>query len=499
MFFIALFGLRSPGFAKAATSGIIWFAVKNRREFILSAAAAPAVLKSAAGRTNVVFLVADDLRTALACYGNPIVRTPHIDRLAARSVLFDRAYCQFPLCAPSRASFLSGRRPGKTGVWTLRIPTRQYLGDAVMLPELFRKAGYRTADFGKIFHNGPDHDDSRSWDIMKTGAGSRVPSQPEIIEGHIMARPRNHTMQWARLKTPDDDLTDFRTAQQAADFIRSSAREQTPFFLGAGFYVPHSPYVAPSKYFDLYDSSKIPLPAAPRESVAALPAAAWYELADQVPPTPEQARQYIAAYYACVSFLDAQIGRILAALDETGLWRNTVVVFFSDHGYHLGEHGMWHKMTLFEESTRVPLVIHAPGMAAGKRCSSLVELIDLYPTLAQLCAIKPPAGLDGSSLAPQLRNPSTPARRAVFSSVNRHEDRSRLTSAFSFFGHSVRTERWRYTEWDNGSRGVELYDERNDPGELRNLASDPKHSNVRSDLKRLLQPHAFRADSPPAA
>jgi iduronate 2-sulfatase len=371
--------------------------------------------------------------------------------------------------------------------------------DAVMLPELFRNAGYRTADFGKIFHNGPDHEDSRSWEVMITGSGSRVPPPADIIDGHIMPKPRNHTMQWARLNTPEDRLIDWVTAQRAADFLRRSARDKTPFFLGAGFYVPHSPYAAPSKYFDLYDPAKIPPPRAPEESVASLPPAAWYERADQTPPTEAEAARYRAAYYACVSFLDAQVGRLMEALDEADLWRNTAVVFLSDNGYHLGEHRMWHKMTLFEESTRIPLLIRAPGMAEGKRCTGLVELIDLYPTLAGLCGLKPPAKLDGSSLLPQLMDPSRPARSAVFSSVNRHEDRSRMTSAFSFFGHSVRTQGWRYTEWDRGAKGTELYDERNDPHELRNLASDPKYARVRRNLSRLLAPHAFRAGDIPAA
>jgi iduronate 2-sulfatase len=472
---------------------------RNRREFLLTALAAPSIASAAAPRPNVIFLVADDLNTALGCYGNSIVKTPNIDRLAARSVLFNRAYCQFPLCAPSRASFLSGRRPAGTGVWTLQIPTRKYLDDAVFLPELFRNAGYFTADFGKIFHDGPIHADPRSWDLLDAGARDRDTWRSEIIDGHAMPRPRNHTMEWARLKTTDDTLSDAHSTRKAVEFIQRSAQQAKPFFLALGLRMPHSPYAAPSRYFDLYNAERIPAPEVPEEHIRLLPAAAWYELADQVRPDRDQAKKYIAAYYACVSFMDAQVGRVLAAMDEGDHWQNTVVVFLSDNGYHLGEHGMWHKMTLFEESARIPLLISAPGMAKGKRCGGLVELVDLYPTLAQLAGLRTRSKLDGSSLVPQLRNPAAPAREAAYTSVNRHEDRSRMTSAFTYFGHSLRTARWRYTEWDGGSRGVELYDEKNDPGELRNLASEPKYEKQKSELQRLLRRHAFDAGHIPRA
>jgi len=471
--------------------------IGSRRGFLLSATAAPGLVRAASQRPNVLFLVADDLNTALGCYGNPIVKTPAIDRLAARSVLFERAYCQFPLCAPSRASFLSGQRPARTGVWTLQIPTRKYLSGATLLPELFREAGYFTADFGKIFHDGPNHADPRSWDILDAGAGDRDTWRSAIVDGHIMPRPRNHTMEWASLQAADETMPDARTAQKAIDFLRDPARKSKPFFLGVGFRMPHSPYAAPSKYFDLYRRAQIPVPEVSEEHPRSLPEAAWYELAEQVRPDREQARRYIAAYYACVSFLDAQLGRVLAALEERDLWSNTIVVFFSDHGYHLGEHGMWHKMTLFEESARVPLLIHAPGMAQGKRCSGLAELIDLYPTLAELAGLRPRSKLDGASLEPQLKNPSKPARDAAYTSVNRHADRSRLTSAFSYFGHSVRTTRWRYTEWEGGRQGSELYNVATDPGENRNLSDDPEYQTTKRELQRLLRRHSFDAGHSP--
>jgi iduronate 2-sulfatase len=472
--------------------------ITSRRTFLLTASAAPAILKARFRRPNVLFIVSDDLNTALGCYGNSVVKSPYLDRLAARSVLFERAYCQFPLCAPSRASFLSGRRPARTGVWTLSIPTRKYMEDVVMLPELFRKSGYQTVNFGKVFHGTAPHLDPRSWDISEPGVSDKESWRAHIVEGHAMPKPRNHSMEWARVDLSDDAIGDADVAKRTIEYLRGSNRGEKPFFLGVGFHRPHAPYVAPSRYFDLYSTETIPLPRIPEGHVESILPAAWYELADQVPLTPEQTRAYIAAYYACVSFMDAQVGRILAALDECHLAENTVIVLFGDQGYHLGEHGMWHKMTLFEESARVPLLIYAPGMAQGKRCRGLVELIDLYPTLTDVCGLVAPDGLEGRSLVPQLRDPSKPARKAVYTSVNRHEDRSRQTNAFTYFGHSVRTERWRYTEWDEGRKGFELYDEANDPGEFVNLAGDPKYAAVKEELKRVLQPHTFRPDQIPA-
>jgi uncharacterized sulfatase len=467
----------------------------SRREFLAAAGLASVAATGAAPRMNVVLIVSDDLNAALGCYGHPIVRTPHLDRFARRSVLFERAYCQFPLCAPSRASFLSGLRPAKTHVWTLHTPTRKYMSDAVMLPELFRRNGWFSAGLGKIFHNGPEHEDPRSWDLMETGGGGRI-AKDAVVESHAMPKPRNHTMEWARLNVADDQMADGRTARKAADLIRRCASENKTFFLGVGFHAPHAPYTAPSKYFDIYDAARIPVPKVPDGYATSIPEAAYYELADQVPPSDEQTRQYTAAYYASVSFMDAQVGQVLSALDGTKLWDRTAVVFLSDNGYHLGEHGMWHKMTLFEESTRLPLMIHAPGAKGeGKVCRGLVEFIDLYPTLAELCGIRPPAGLDGVSLVPSLNDPSRRDKKAAYSSVGRHPDRSRLTSDLTYLGHSVRTERWRYTEWDSGRKGVELYDEQADAHELHNLAGAPGYDGVKKELQRLLQIHAFTAGS----
>jgi uncharacterized sulfatase len=465
----------------------------NRREFIQAAGLLPTAATAAADgeRRNVLLIVSDDMNSAAGFYSDPIVKTPHLDALARRSVAFDRAYCQFPLCAPSRASFLSGKRPDKTGVWTLHIPTRKYMPDVVMLPELFRRNGWYTAGIGKIFHNGPDHEDPRSWDLMDTRIDLRI-DPAMVMERHQMPKPRNHTMEWERLNIADERTGDGGNGRRCGDLIRRFAREKKPFFLAAGFHAPHAAYAAPSRYFDLYDPAAMPVPRVPEGYAASIPEAAWYELAQQRPLTPDETRHYRSAYFACISFLDAQIGVMLRALDETGLWDRTVVVFLSDHGYHTGEHGMWHKMTLFEKSTRVPLIIHAPGArGAGKICHGLVESVDLYPTLAELCGITPPSGLDGSSLVAALDEPANGAKKAAYSTVNRCPDRARLTSEVTYLGQSVRTEDWRYTEWDEGRKGVELYDERRDPDEMHNLAGDPKYDERKKQLKQLLAAHSF--------
>jgi uncharacterized sulfatase len=460
---------------------MIW----SRRQFLASAPLAGALAaQPASRRKNVLFIVADDLNTALGCYGNPIVKTPNLDRLAARGVLFDRAYCQFPLCAPSRASFLSGRRPDTTKVFTLTTPTRQYMRDVVMLPELFRKNGWHTAQAGKIYHTGPEHEDPRSWDKALEESGKSPPAS-EIVAEHQALKPRNHSMSWHKLKTPEEETPDGIVADKAGEWIRQSAREGRSFFMGVGFRRPHSPYAAPKKYFDLYDPSKIPLPAVGETKL--LPASAWYERRDQKALSDRETREYIASYYACTSFVDAQVGRILQALDEAKLWDSTVVVFFGDHGYHNGEHGMWHKMTLFEESTRVPLIVYVPGAkGVGKKSGGLVELLDLYPTLAGTCGLKPPDGLEGMSLMPLLEDPLRPGKKAAYSLAGRHDDPEKSNREITYLGRSVRTEQWRYTEWDGGKRGVELYDEQNDPRELRNVAADPRYKGVVAELKRML-------------
>jgi uncharacterized sulfatase len=300
-----------------------------------------------------------------------------------------------------------------------------------------------------------------------------------------MPEPRNHSMLWMQLRTPDEQTPDGIVARKAVELMRKCHAESKPFFLGVGFRRPHSPYAVPKKYFDLYDPEKIPLP---RKAGQGVPAAAIYERPDSPPLSDREQREYAAAYYACNTFMDAQAGYVLDAVEELKLWDRTAIVFIGDNGYHTGDHGIWHKMTLFEESVRVPLIVYAPEIrGSGKRCTGLVELIDLYPTLTDLAGLKPPPGLEGISLRPWLDNPSRPGKKAAYSIVGRAEDPEQHHHKPTYFGRTVRTERWRYTEWDEGRRGVELYDEQKDPGEMKNLAEDPNYKRVITEMKALLR------------
>jgi len=443
----------------------------------------------AADKMNVLFIVTDDMNNDLACYGNPQVKSPHIDRLAAKGMRFDRAYCQVTVCNPSRVSFLSGLRPDKTRVYTLTEETRSHLGDWVMLPEYFRNNGYKTIQVGKIYHTKDGYEDPRSWDIEEREFGKRPPEEWKI-KSDDPDGPGKHTNDWAWLNVPDAETPDGIVARRAAKYMEEAAQGDKPFFIGAGFRRPHAPFAAPKKYFDLYPAASVELrPEVPAGHYAGLPAAAINYTAPDQPLTEQQQRELIASYYACNSYVDAQVGVLLEAVDRLKLWDNTIVIFFSDHGYHLGEHGgFWHKLSLFEESARVPMVVYAPGMkGGGQPCNSLVELVDLYPTLTELCGLELPEGLDGANLAPLLDDPSKTCKEAAFSMVARSDspeaDHARNRD---FLGASVRTDRWRYTEWDGGSRGAELYDHENDPRELVNLAEKSDYAKTRKHLHKLL-------------
>ncbi len=465
----------------------------TRRAFLASAPLVRTV--RAAERRNVLFVVADDLNNAMSCYGHPVVKTPAADRLARRGVVFDRAYCQFPLCQPSRASFLSGRRPETTRVWTLDTPTRKHLGDILFLPEYFRRSGWYSAMVGKVYHTGECCEDPRSWDEEHREFGKNPP-ESEILRRVKAEGPRGHTFEWAVLKTPDERTPDGIVARRAVQIIEKLHKQGRPFFLGVGFRRPHAPYAAPEKYFALYPPEKMPLPPKPPEGYRVLPAALNHEPPPQ-PLSDRQVQEFLAAYYASVSFMDAQLGVLLDALDALKLWDNTVVVFFADNGYHLGDHGgLWHKNTLFEESARIPLLVWAPerrGM--GSRSPRLVELVDLYPTLTELCGLAPPEGLEGTSFVPLLDQPMRPWKRGAFTMQGRGRERTEAAREILFLGHSVRTERWRYTEWDGGREGVELYDHDSDPGELHNLAGSARHRATERELRDLLR-RGWRAALP---
>jgi iduronate 2-sulfatase len=444
-------------------------------------------LLAAGGRKNVLFVVADDLNNALGCYGHKIVQTPHLDRFARRAMVFDRAYCQFPLCQPSRASLLSGRRPDTTRVLTLQTPTREYLGDAVFLPELFRKAGYFTAHAGKIYHTGDHAEDPRSWDEETREFGKEAPAD-KIVKQDKVPGPRGHSFAWSSTSQADEETPDGIFARKTVEYMERAVKAGKPFFLGAGFRRPHSPYSAPQRYFDLYDPARIPLPATPPSHIQKMPPAS-YNYEPLATPLPDATvRDYLRAYYACVSFMDAQFGVLMQAMDRLQLWDNTIVVFFGDHGYHLGDHGgLWHKQSLYEASARVPLIVYAPGRKGmGRRSERLIELVDLYPTLADLCALPTPPGLEGTSFVPVLDNPTRPWKQAAFTMVGRAATPGPAPREILFTGRAIRTERWRYIEWDDGKRGVELYDCTRDPDELQNLAGQPRHAATQSRLREQL-------------
>jgi iduronate 2-sulfatase len=439
-----------------------------------------------AARLNVLFLIADDLNNDLGAYGAP-VRSPHIDRLAARGVRFDRAYTQYPLCSPSRSSFLTGRRPNATGVLTnpavAKNPNsphfRERLPDAITLPQLFRTNNYFVARVGKLYHYGVPNDigtssldDYRSWDLAINPRGH----DREIHDRIFSLTPGQFggTVSWHADDRPDEEQTDGIAAREAVRLLERFKKNSETFFLAVGFYRPHTPYVAPKAYFDRYPTKDIALPALSGDDRTRTPEAAYgSKRNDQDKMTDDQRREAIQAYRASTTFMDAQVGHVLDALDRLGLADTTIVVFTSDHGYHLADHGLWQKMSLFERSARVPLIIASPGAKAqGRAARGLVELVDLYPTLASLAGLNAPGPLDGVSLAPMMNDAAATVKDAAFTQVRD--------------GYAVRTDKWRYIEWAGGEKGTQLYDMERDAAEATNVADDPKNAATVAELKARL-------------
>jgi len=469
----------------------IRFCLAMKLFLLVSASAALAFcsfpIHAADKKPNVLFIAVDDMNTDLASYGSPTVKSPNIDRLAAQGVRFEHAYCQFPLCSPSRSSLMTGLRPDTTRVFDLQYHFRQGLPDVVTLPQMFMKAGYYAGRVGKIYHYGNPGDigtsgldDPASWQEVVNPAGrDKTALELDVINYTPNRKGLGSSMAYLSDKVgKDEEHTDGKVATEAIRLLEK--HKDQPFFLAVGFYKPHCPWITPSKYFDLYSLGEIHLPEIAPDYRSTVPAPA---LASTRPwpyngITPGQAVECKRAYYAAISFVDAQIGRVLDAVDRLGLRDNTIIVFWSDHGYHLGEHGLWFKQSCFEEAARVPVIISTPGMAsAGKTSPRYVELLDLYPTLADLAGVTPPAGLEGVSLRPLLEQPDAKWGRPAFTQVERA----------GFAGHSVRTDRWRYTEWDFGKKGAELYDQSSDPQELHNLIQEEKYAPVVAELKALLK------------
>lgn len=481
---------------------------------LLSGARRAAPSPTAAERPNVLLLISDDLRTELGTYGSELAQTPNLDRLARTGVKFERAYCQYPLCNPSRTSMLTGRRPTTTLVYG----NREYFGaahpDWVSLPKHFRTQGYRTLRTGKIFHGGIDDTDAwteggepRRWNNPPPLEPVRRATRPAQAEQHVrtLRQADNsraaHSDRWEAVPEPDAaDLGDTRVADRAIEYLRAAKDRGEPFFLACGLSKPHSPLIAPARFFALYDPARIPLP----PDFAGWPTVPEGFPAGSIRPnnadlfigreaTPDAAREMIRAYLACVSYVDWNVGRVLDALRESGLEENTIVVFWGDHGFQLGEKGKWSKAgSLWEQGARVPLIIYDPRAQGNGRASPrIVESIDLYPTLVELCGLPMPDGLDGRSLAPLLANPEQPWDHPAYTLWNERGN--------GISGVVVRTERWRYAEFFGPGAGAFLTDPINDPHELTNLVDDPTHAADVAALQSLARAHvAGQTELPPA-
>ena len=416
-------------------------------------------------RPNILLIIVDDLNVDIGCYGQPIVKTPSLDRLAEMGVRFSRAYCNYPVCSPSRTSFLSGRYPITTEVVGNGTDLRVAVGaNFKFLPEYFHSHGYFTAGIGKVTHI-PEHQNAIKWDVG---------FDPQYASDTLY---KGTTTELNAL--PEEAHPDNITARTIAQLIEEK-RDQ-PFFMVAGFHKPHAPRVAPRKYFDLYPYEQMEPPTGSTEpDIPKIALPPNYE-----PEMDEVSKQKrLQSYYACVSFMDAQVGLLFESLDRLELWDETIVVFLSDNGYHLGGHGgFWGKMSLMDKSSRVPFMIHAPGMAKHAVCRRTVELVDLFPTLTALCGMPAPGGLEGASLVPLLREPLGPSwSRPARSVAVRGEKRDGMLD----LGRSVYTDQYTFIQWPDGSR--QLYDDLSDPGQTRNLAANPEHLPVLTALEKQLLP-----------
>ena len=452
---------------------------------------------AAPARKNVLFIAVDDLACSLGCYGDLVAKTPNIDRLAASGVCFQRAYNQLPLCNPTRASVMTGLRPDQIKVYDLDRHFREEVPDVVTLSQHFAKAGYFAGRAGKIYHYnvpasiGTDgFDDPPSWQRTINPKG-RDKADEHLIFNAEPHRKISGALSWLAAEGTDEEQTDGMIATAAIRMLEEKNGE--PFFIAAGFFRPHTPYVAPKKYFDLYPLDQLRLPYAPDGDRDDIPVAAFAHNN----PVPNYGldeltcRKALQAYYACVSFVDAQVGRMLDALDRLELTDNTIVVFWSDHGYHLGEHdGVWQKRTLFEQASRAPLIIRAPGAKGnGTPCRRIVEFVDIYPTVADAAGLEIPKHVAGRSLNPLLQDPLREWRGGAVTQILRPSDK-RLPKPV--MGRSIRTERWRYTEWAEGVSGIELYDHQSDPMEFHNLAINPD-ARAKKVIARLRPQLAARA------
>ncbi len=432
-------------------------------------------------KLNVLLIMADDLRDFGGAFTKEFVRTPNLDRLRARGTTFERAYVQYPVCNPSRCSMMTGLRAEQTGIVGNDIPLRQSLPNVITLPQLCKEAGWESHAFGKLMHLGGGRnveakqrwmDAGRSWQTAQAFAATD--KGRKLLEGRNVTGGVLKWCEWGAADGDDDDQPDGQIASATVAMIEQLGEK--PWFIGCGFMKPHDPFIAPKPYFDLYPLHSLKIWSDPSDTQAVRKESVGFGLYGEAFAkfTEQDRSELLRAYCAGTSFMDAQLGRVLDSLDRNMLWDKTIVIFVGDHGYHTGERGWWNKNTLFERSCRAPLIIAAPDMKGGQTTSSLVEFIDLYPTIADLCGLDMPHKSDGVSLRPLLVDPSADHKEAAFTLVVRGD---------KLHGQSVRTSRWRFTLWSDGKS--ELYDHATDPEELYEVSS--QHADITTELAARIQ------------
>lgn len=463
-------------------------------------------------RPNVLFIAVDDLRPELSCYGADHVHTPNFDRLAALGTTFNRAYCQQAVCAPSRNSLMTGLRPDAIDIYDLYTFFREKVPDVITLPQQFRLNGYHTERMGKIYHTGHgNRDDSLSWSIPGWNLGAEVKKLRPIQRGDTVGLERDFPsimdkkLPYYRSTEPEAHMSDAMIANHAVERLR--ALKDSTFFMAVGFIKPHLPFVAPRKYWDLYDPNAIIVPERKQpEGMSDFALANFGELRKyhgipaEGPLDDEISRELIHGYYASVSMIDAQLGYLLDALEELELADNTIIVLWGDHGWKLGDYGNWCKHSNVELDTRVPMFISVPWLEKGARTQSLSEFVDIYPTLCELAGIEKPAHLQGQSLVPILEDPEARVKEIAISQYPRGKslgyDRKR-----EWMGYSMRTEQYRYTRWqayENGDSIIdrELYDHAQSPLATENLAERQGYESIIEEMDILLDKELAKVKRP---
>ena len=472
------------------------------------------IFEAQEARPNVLFIASDDLNIDMGVYGHPIVKTPNLDRLAGSGLRFDAAYVQTPVCTPSRSSFLTGLYPNQTGVTGNQRTGNHFrdtIPEVITLPQLFRENGYYTARVGKIFHYrvpygiGTDGlDDPKAWDERVNPQG--IDRDDEVLDSIEIIDPTAHergaigaTLGWKSIVSADSTHTDAMVADEAITLLEANNPKETgkPFFLGVGFFRPHVPYIAPQKYFDMYPLDQIELATNLDGHRHDIPIAALSDNRGEAAMSVETEKTVIQAYYATITFMDVQLGRVLDTLNELGLRENTIVVFLSDHGYSLGEHDLWQKGNLFEKTVKTPLIIDAPAANyEAATTTSFIEFVDLYPSLAEMAKLTAPPYLAGRSFTALFDDPNAEIRSSAYS---QQFSRASLTRAKwqgnEVMGHSIRTRRYRYTEWNGGSHGIQLYDFESDPDEFDNLADEPDYLEVLQSMQVTLRQRTQEAST----